>query len=66
VKSDKVLITAIIALLAIAIVRTILVPTDNNLIYVVVGIIGAIVGVSGTMVAPKVKAMVLRKMHRCL
>jgi len=63
-KSDKVLITAIIALLAIAIVRTILVPTDNNLIYIVVGIIGAIVGVSGTMVAPKLKAMVLRKMHR--
>jgi hypothetical protein len=64
VKSDKVLITAIIALLAIAIVRTVLVPTDNNLIYIVVGIIGAMVGVSGTMVAPKVKALVLRRMHR--
>jgi hypothetical protein len=64
VKSDKVLITAIIALLAIAIVRTILVPTDNNLIYIVVGIIGAIVGVSGTMVAPKVKAMLLRRKNR--
>lgn len=63
-KSDKVLITAIIALLAIAIVRTVLVPTDNNLIYIVVGIIGAMVGVSGTMVAPKVKALVLRRMHR--
>lgn len=63
-RSDIVLVTSIIALAAVAIVRMLVAPDDSTAIIIVVGIIGAIAGVSGTMVAPRVASFLHRRVYR--
>lgn len=60
-RSDIILISAIIALMVLGIVRSYVAPQDSMMLYVITGIIGAIAGVSGTLVAPKIASRIRGK-----
>lgn len=60
--SEVVLIVAIITLGMIAVARSVVAPEETLAVNIIVGVIGAIAGVSGTLVAPRVARFLARRL----
>jgi len=53
-RSEVVLVVAIVCLMILGIVISYTQPEGSKLLYAIIGIIGAIVGVGGALVVPKI------------